>query len=71
MIDFEDIMPNTCGEFCTSHGLQCDDANDDKKNKCKVKSNTASQYTCDTEILGRTGWDAICYCADPPRPTGV
>ena len=77
LIDFENIAPNNCGEFCASHGLQCDDANDEKENRCQIMRRTSVQFTCDTPISTSTGWDAICYCSDPPtkppstRPTSM
>jgi hypothetical protein len=66
LIDFENIASTDCGAFCASHGLRCDDADDEKRNKCKVLGRTSDQYTCNTPIVDSTGWDAICYCSNSP-----
>ena len=66
LIDFKNIVPTNCGEFCASHGLECDDANDEQQNRCQVYGRTSNRYTCDTLIVSSIGWDAICYCSDPP-----
>ena len=64
VIDFEGIVPTTCGAFCASYGLQCEDSNDEKRNKCDVVGSTEDQFDCSTEIDSGKGYDAICYCAD-------
>ena len=69
LIDFTDITPTNCREFCASYGLDCDDADDERKNECDVLRQTSDRYTCDTAINSETGEDAICYCSDPPMLT--
>jgi len=71
LIDFENIASANCGDFCASHGLRCDDADDDTRNRCQVLGRTSDRYTCDTPIVRSTGWDAICYCSDPPLHNNI
>jgi hypothetical protein len=67
LIDFTSAIQTNCREFCDSYGLDCDDANDEKHDICQVFRQ--NQYNCDTEIDIETGYDAICYCSNPPMPT--
>ena len=69
LINFADIVQTNCREFCTSYGLDCDDADDEIKNKCNVFSRTSDQHTCDTAIDSEVDEDAICYCSNSPMPT--
>lgn len=62
-------MPTNCGDFCASHGLVCDDANDERGNSCRVRGRTSGEYTCATSIGMLAGWDAICYCSNPQTPS--
>ena len=68
LIDFRNIAPTNCDEFCASHGLECDDAKDETGNSCQVRGGASGKLTCSTTIGGSTGWDAICYCSDASMP---
>ena len=62
VIDFSQTEAATCSGYCTSLGLVCVDADDEKRNKCKVLQRTAAATTCSTVINAALGMDAICYC---------
>ena len=62
VIDFSQTEAATCSGYCNSLGLTCVDADDEKRNKCKVFQRTAAATTCSTVINAAIGMDAICYC---------
>lgn len=62
LIDFSRTEAATCSGYCNSLGLTCVDADDEKRDKCKVFQRTAAATTCSTVINAAIGMDAICYC---------
>ena len=72
VIDFSQTpWAATCNEYCNGVGLPCVDADDEKKNKCKIFQKTAATTTCFTPINAAIGTDAICYCGFGAQPAGV
>jgi len=62
VIDFSRTEAASCSGYCNSLGLTCVDADNEKRNKCKVLQRTAAATTCSTVINAALGMDAICYC---------
>jgi hypothetical protein len=64
---------HTCNDYCISLGFFCEDANDDRGDRCRVRGSTADLFTCETRILDSAAdADALCYCSQlPPSWNGA